>query len=49
MPQNTQSEPAEPVFAETDRAVEATGGPAAPAGLLGHPAVPRPGFAAVTR
>ncbi|MFF8315936.1 hypothetical protein ACF06V_02090 [Streptomyces bobili] len=49
MPQNTQSEPAEPVLAEADQAVEATGGPTASAGLLGHPAVPRPGFAVVTR
>ncbi|GGW62141.1 hypothetical protein [Streptomyces galilaeus] len=49
MPQNTQSEPAEPVFAEADRAVEATGAKGTSAGLPDNPAVPRPGFAAVTR
>ncbi|MFH9825593.1 hypothetical protein [Streptomyces bobili] len=49
MPHNTQSEPAEPVFGEADRAVEATGAKGTSAGLPGNPAVPRPGFAAVTR
>ncbi|MEV5488471.1 hypothetical protein AB0L47_10735 [Streptomyces bobili] len=49
MPQNTQSEPTEPVLAEADRAVEATGAKGTPAGLPDHPAVSRPGFAVVTR